>query len=75
MSLTSKDLSFVGYTYKNFDAVKALRNSSDPTRDTSPRRPSIDSIFKNSKDYPSTKGTGGEIDTEMITSTGYAISP
>ncbi|XP_055820387.1 uncharacterized protein LOC129889211 isoform X1 [Solanum dulcamara] len=75
MSLTPKDLSFVGYTYKNFDAVKALRNSSDPTRDTSPRRPSIDSIFSNSKDYPSTKGTGGEIDTEMITSTGYAISP
>lgn len=75
MSLTPKDLSFVGYTYKNFDAVKALRNSSDPTRDTSPRRPSIDSIFNNSKDYPSTKGTGGEIDTEMITSTGYAISP
>lgn len=28
MSLTPKDLSFVGYTYKNFDAVKALRNSS-----------------------------------------------
>ncbi|KAH0649300.1 hypothetical protein KY285_034548 [Solanum tuberosum] len=47
MSLTPKDLSFVGYTYKNFDAVKALRNSSDPTRDTSPRRPSIDSIFRN----------------------------
>lgn len=75
MALTPKDLSFVGYTYKNFDAVKALRNSSDPTRDTSPRRPSIDSIFSNSKDYASTKGTGGEMDTEMITSTGYAISP
>lgn len=29
----------------------------------------------NSKDYASTKGTGGEMDTEMITSTGYAISP
>ncbi|XP_059274861.1 uncharacterized protein LOC132029603 isoform X1 [Lycium ferocissimum] len=68
MSLTPKDLSFVGYTYKNFDAVKALRNSSDPTRDTSPRR--IDSIFGNSKDYLSTNATAGEIDTEMITSTG-----
>ncbi|KAM3379084.1 serine/threonine-protein kinase 38 isoform X1 [Capsicum galapagoense] len=72
MSLTPKDLSFVGYTYKNFDAVKALRNSLDPARDASPRRPSIDSIFSNSKDNPS---TAGEIDTEMITSTGYAISP
>lgn len=26
--LTPKDLSFVGYTYKNFDAVKGLRSSS-----------------------------------------------
>lgn len=31
MQMTPKDLSFVGYTYKNFDAVKTLRNSSgDP---------------------------------------------
>lgn len=28
MHLTPKDLSFVGYTYKNFDAIKALRNKS-----------------------------------------------
>ncbi|KAF8401032.1 hypothetical protein HHK36_014335 [Tetracentron sinense] len=28
MLLTPKDLSFVGYTYKNFDAVKGLRQSS-----------------------------------------------
>lgn len=27
MLLTPKDLSFVGYTYKNFEAVKGLRNS------------------------------------------------
>ncbi|KAF5726142.1 AGC (cAMP-dependent cGMP-dependent and protein kinase C) kinase family protein [Tripterygium wilfordii] len=27
MLLTSKDLSFVGYTYKNFDALKGLRRS------------------------------------------------
>ncbi|GFY95544.1 AGC (cAMP-dependent, cGMP-dependent and protein kinase C) kinase family protein [Actinidia rufa] len=31
MLLTPRDLSFVGYTYKNFDAVKALRNSSAKT--------------------------------------------
>ncbi|KAK1315514.1 hypothetical protein QJS10_CPA06g01015 [Acorus calamus] len=43
MSLAPKDLSFVGYTYKNFDAVKALYN--DMKRSTSPKRPSIDSIF------------------------------
>ena len=28
MLLTPKDLSFVGYTYKNFDALKGLRPSS-----------------------------------------------
>ncbi|EPS57773.1 hypothetical protein M569_17044, partial [Genlisea aurea] len=28
MLLTPKDLNFVGYTYKNFDAIKALRNLS-----------------------------------------------
>ena len=27
MLLTPKDLSFVGYTYKNFDAVKGLHGS------------------------------------------------
>jgi len=27
MMLNSKDLSFVGYTYKNFDAVKAIKIS------------------------------------------------
>jgi hypothetical protein len=27
MLLTPKDLSFVGYTYKNFDAVKGLHQS------------------------------------------------
>lgn len=74
ISLTPKDLSFVGYTYKNFDAVKALRNNSDPTRSTSPRR-SIDSIFGDSKDYPSTNGTAGETDVQMITSTGDAMLP
>ena len=26
--LTPKDLSFVGYTYKNFEAIKGLRPSS-----------------------------------------------
>ncbi|XP_057776188.1 uncharacterized protein LOC130995056 isoform X1 [Salvia miltiorrhiza] len=45
MHLTPKDLSFVGYTYKNFDAIKeALRNKSDTadeTRSTSPT--SVDS--------------------------------
>jgi serine/threonine kinase 38 len=44
MMLNSKDLSFVGYTYKNFDAVKGLKHS-DQQRNQSLIRPSIGSIF------------------------------
>ncbi|KAJ8535498.1 hypothetical protein K7X08_023218 [Anisodus acutangulus] len=73
ISLTPKDLSFVGYTYKNFDAVKALRNNLDSTS-MSPRR-SIDSIFGDSKDHPSTNGTAGETDVQMITPTSDAMLP
>jgi hypothetical protein len=32
MLLAPKDLSFVGYTYKNFDAVKGLRHSLEMAR-------------------------------------------
>ncbi|RLM91706.1 hypothetical protein C2845_PM08G03020 [Panicum miliaceum] len=46
MMLNSKDLSFVGYTYKNFDAVKAIKIS-DLQRNSSLTRPSIGSIFGN----------------------------
>ncbi|CAO2185988.1 unnamed protein product [Urochloa humidicola] len=42
--LNPKDLSFVGYTYKNFDAVKAIKIS-DLQRNSSLTRPSIGSIF------------------------------
>ncbi|KAL6838729.1 hypothetical protein ACP4OV_031443 [Aristida adscensionis] len=42
--LNSKDLSFVGYTYKNFDAVKGIKRS-DLQRNASLTRPSIGSIF------------------------------
>jgi len=45
--LTAKDLNFVGYTYKNFDAVKGLHSSVvDLKRSVSPRRPSINSLFE-----------------------------
>uniref|UniRef100_A0A0E0FHC3 non-specific serine/threonine protein kinase n=1 Tax=Oryza nivara TaxID=4536 RepID=A0A0E0FHC3_ORYNI len=41
MMLNSKDLSFVGYTYKNFDAVKGLKHSGpadmDPSREPNGR--------------------------------------
>ncbi|PON39420.1 Rho-associated protein kinase [Parasponia andersonii] len=43
MFLTPKDLSFVGYTYKNFEAVKGLHHSSDAKRTTEPNRSSTDS--------------------------------
>ncbi|RLN25058.1 hypothetical protein C2845_PM07G37160 [Panicum miliaceum] len=38
MMLNSKDLSFVGYTYKNFDAVKAIKISDPYQCVLSPRR-------------------------------------
>ncbi|KAL7121874.1 hypothetical protein ACP275_01G011000 [Erythranthe tilingii] len=72
--LSPKDLSFVGYTYKNFDAVKALRYSSDDTRSTSPSRPSMDSLFGEnmlggSIGSEMKKGTPEETDIQMIKST------
>ncbi|KAL8119992.1 uncharacterized protein LOC141724569 [Apium graveolens] len=49
MMLTPKDLNFVGYTYKNFEAVKGLRRSG---RSTSPDRLSTDSTLSDSSmDY------------------------
>ncbi|PIN13219.1 NDR serine/threonine kinase [Handroanthus impetiginosus] len=70
MHLTPKDLSFVGYTYKNFDAVKALRNKSDHMRSTSPSQPSI-----NSDGGDSGRGAPEEMDVQMITAIDDVMSP
>uniref|UniRef100_A0A0A9D9T2 Uncharacterized protein n=1 Tax=Arundo donax TaxID=35708 RepID=A0A0A9D9T2_ARUDO len=43
MMLNSKDLSFVGYTYKNFEAVKGLHQSADLQRSSSLTRHSVGS--------------------------------
>ncbi|KAG5547134.1 hypothetical protein RHGRI_012977 [Rhododendron griersonianum] len=48
MLMTPKDLNFVGYTYKNFEAVKGLRYSFDRKKGTSPPRSSTDSILSDS---------------------------
>ncbi|GAB2225168.1 hypothetical protein Droror1_Dr00005956 [Drosera rotundifolia] len=40
--LTAQDLSFVGYTYKNFEAVKKLHDPLDRKRSTSPTQRSTD---------------------------------
>ncbi|KAL2517902.1 AGC kinase family protein [Abeliophyllum distichum] len=73
--LNPKDLSFVGYTYKNFDAVKALLQSSDLTRSTSPSRPSIDSIFGDPKGSQMRKAKSDETDVQMITTRDDLMSP
>ncbi|KAG5541194.1 hypothetical protein RHGRI_021150 [Rhododendron griersonianum] len=76
MLLTPRDLSFVGYTYKNFDAVKALRNSPDVTRSTSPNRPSSpDVIFSDPKADYTTRGRSEETDVEMYSSISDAVLP
>ncbi|CAL5442823.1 unnamed protein product [Camellia sinensis] len=65
MLLTPKDLSFVGYTYKNFEAVKVTRHSAGKKRNTSPPRSSTDSILSDSGVEYSSKYT---IDgAEMLT--------
>ncbi|KAJ6805895.1 serine/threonine-protein kinase 38 isoform X1 [Iris pallida] len=70
MLLTPKDLNFVGYTYKNFDAVKGMH---DMRRSTSPRR-SIDSIFGGSAREFRRKSSAGDMDTQLVSS-GDAMSP
>ncbi|KAJ0959804.1 hypothetical protein J5N97_000514 [Dioscorea zingiberensis] len=61
MLRTPKDLSFVGYTYKNFAAVKEMKKS------TSLKRLSLDSIFGK-------KSTTEETDTNMDASS-YPMTP
>ncbi|KAF7028270.1 hypothetical protein CFC21_040222 [Triticum aestivum] len=71
--LNSKDLSFVGYTYKNFDAVKGLKHA-DMQRSSSLTRPSIGAIF-GSNGMESSREPNGK-DTHMHTfSSGDPMSP
>ncbi|KAL3825320.1 hypothetical protein ACJIZ3_021349 [Penstemon smallii] len=56
-----KDLSFVGYTYRNFEAVKGLRKSSADKQSISPERLSTDSTMSDSTlDYSSKYTTDEE---------------
>uniref|UniRef100_A0A0D6R605 non-specific serine/threonine protein kinase n=2 Tax=Spermatophyta TaxID=58024 RepID=A0A0D6R605_ARACU len=74
--LTPKDLNFVGYTYKNFDAVKALHLPAvDLKRNTSPKRPSINSLFETTNQGVPTIEPGNsthsgmeEADSEVLSS-------
>ncbi|KAL6556689.1 hypothetical protein OROGR_005977 [Orobanche gracilis] len=75
MHLNPKDLNFVGYTYKNFDALEALRYSSDHTRSTSPSRPSINTIFGESMGGHTRKDSAEEKDVQMMTSMDDVMSP
>ncbi|KAH9551345.1 hypothetical protein CY35_09G010300 [Sphagnum magellanicum] len=45
--LTSKDVNFVGYTYKNFDVFKGMHAPVELKKKTQPKRPSIFSLFDN----------------------------
>ncbi|KAG6481827.1 hypothetical protein ZIOFF_058448 [Zingiber officinale] len=72
--LKPEDFSFVGYTYKNFDAVKGLHKCLDKRRSMSPRRPSLDTIFGNSVMDRATKSNGGKSDVDMI-SLGDTVTP
>ncbi|XP_022750067.1 serine/threonine-protein kinase tricorner-like isoform X1 [Durio zibethinus] len=74
MLLTPKDLSFVGYTYKNFDAVKGLRHSFD-FKNPSMEQPSIDSIYADSGVGYSTKRSAEETELQMFASAGDPMLP
>ncbi|BAD72247.1 putative serine/threonine kinase 38 [Oryza sativa Japonica Group] len=67
MMLNSKDLSFVGYTYKNFDAVKGLKHS-DQQRNQSLIRPSIGSIFGPADMDPSREPNGRDKHMHTVSS-------
>ncbi|XP_020690310.1 serine/threonine-protein kinase tricorner isoform X2 [Dendrobium catenatum] len=66
--LSPKDLSFVGYTYKNFEAVKAVHQSKDlKKRSASPKRHSIDPIAGDSA-MESRRSSEEPTDTKTISS-------
>ncbi|XP_024962019.1 serine/threonine-protein kinase CBK1 isoform X4 [Cynara cardunculus var. scolymus] len=69
--LTPKDLNFVGYTYKNFDAVKALRDNPDLLRSAS-----SDNLYGELKmdDYTRKPRGGNGSDIEMLTAGGDAAA-
>ncbi|KAF0916034.1 hypothetical protein E2562_000663 [Oryza meyeriana var. granulata] len=67
MMLNSKDLSFVGYTYKNFDAVKGLKHL-DQQKNQSVIRPSIGSIFGPADMDPSREPNGRDKHMQTVSS-------
>ncbi|XP_058001942.1 uncharacterized protein LOC110642430 isoform X3 [Hevea brasiliensis] len=67
-----QDLSFVGYTYKNFDAIKGSRHSFELKRTSS--RSSTDSFQSDSAvDY--SKDLLDDSEIQKLTSTGHSMSP
>ncbi|PQP99827.1 hypothetical protein Pyn_32955 [Prunus yedoensis var. nudiflora] len=66
MLLTPKDLSFVGYTYKNFEAVKGLHQSSDLNRSASLNRSSIDSAQSDSVVDYSTRHSYSDMEAQVL---------
>ncbi|KAH8958722.1 hypothetical protein BDL97_06G040900 [Sphagnum fallax] len=68
--LTSKDVNFVGYTYKNFDMVKGMHAPvAELKKKTQPKRPSIVSLFDTAN--LGVVNNGGEVgDTHMDVSSG-----
>ncbi|GMY34591.1 putative pentatricopeptide repeat-containing protein At1g17630, partial [Fagus crenata] len=68
--LAPKDLNFVGYTYKNFEAIKGLHKSFDLKRSTSPKRLSTNSIHSDSAlDYST-----DDMDTKLCASSEDTMS-
>ncbi|XP_047311396.1 serine/threonine-protein kinase 38-like [Impatiens glandulifera] len=75
MLMTADELSFVGYTYKNFEAVKGFRRSCDVKSSTAPNRKSTDSYFNDSGiEYSSSSHTVNDAETVTRVSSVGAFS-
>ncbi|KAF5743068.1 serine/threonine-protein kinase CBK1-like isoform X1 [Tripterygium wilfordii] len=72
--LLTQDLSFVGYTYKNFEAVKGLHHSFDIKRSMSPMRSSTDSFHSDSAVDYSSKCSNDETELQMLASSEDTMS-
>ncbi|KAA3490550.1 serine/threonine-protein kinase 38-like isoform X1 [Gossypium australe] len=83
MLLTPKDLNFVGYTYKNFDAVKGLRHTFALAfscgridfKNPSMEQQSHGSIYGDSGVGYSTKRSAEETEMQMLASAGDPMLP
>ncbi|GAQ90246.1 hypothetical protein KFL_006180030 [Klebsormidium nitens] len=78
--LSSKDVNFVGYTYKNFEIVKEQANSPLELKKKKPKRPSLNAVFDNmashaGSSYPQYPGGNAAFGTPLDASSASQMNP